>query len=59
MTQLQVISLWFAGALALLSMLGIVSLMLKLIFIQIDVVQLAIAGICLANAYLGARERRG
>lgn len=55
MTQLQRISLWVAGALALLSMLGVVPLTFRLIFIPIDLTLLVVAIICFANAYYGNR----
>ena len=55
MTQTQRISLWVAGALALLSMLGVVPLTFKILFIPIDLTLLVVAVICFANAYYGSR----
>lgn len=56
MTQMQRISLWVAGALALLTMFNIVVLTFKILFIHIDLALLAVAVICFANAYYGSRS---
>jgi hypothetical protein len=55
MSQLQKLSLWVAGALALLSMLNIVVLTFNILFVRIDLALLAVAIICFANAYYGSR----
>lgn len=55
MTQLQRISLWVAGALALLSMLNIVVLTFNILFVHVDLALLIVAIICFANAYYGSR----
>jgi hypothetical protein len=55
MTQLQRISLWVAGALALLSMLNIVVLTFNILFVRLDLALLTVAIICFANAFYGSR----
>jgi hypothetical protein len=59
MTQMQRISLWVAGALALLSMFNIVVLTFQILFIHIDLALLTVAAICFANAYFGSQSGEG
>jgi hypothetical protein len=45
------ISLWIAGAVAILGAFGIARLEFTLLFIQIDALMLAIGVVCFLNAY--------
>ncbi len=45
------ITLWIAGAVAILGAFGIARLELTLLFIQIDALMLAIGVVCILNAY--------
>nr|TFG54602.1 MAG: hypothetical protein E4H34_02230 [Hyphomicrobiales bacterium] len=45
------VTLWIAGAVAILGALGIARLEFALLFVQIDALMLAIGVVCLSNAY--------
>lgn len=46
------ITLWIAGAVAILGALGIARLEFTLLFVQIDALMLVIGIVCISNAYL-------
>jgi hypothetical protein len=45
------ITLWVAGTVAILGALGIAHLEFTLLFVQINVLMLAIGAVCILNAY--------
>ena len=45
------ITLWIAGAVAILGALGIARLEFTLLFVQIDALMLVIGIVCISNAY--------
>ena len=46
------VTLWVAGLIAILGSLGIASLNLTILFLQVDMLMLSVGIICLLNAYL-------
>ena len=46
------ITLWVAGLIAILGALGVASLDLTILFVQVDMLMLGVGVICLLNAYL-------
>jgi len=45
------ITLWVAGVVAILGALGVASLNLTVLFVQVDMLMLGVGIICLLNAY--------
>jgi hypothetical protein len=45
------ITLWIAGAVAILGSLGIADLRFSLMFVEVDVLMLGIGIVCMLNAY--------
>jgi hypothetical protein len=54
--RLQSWMLWVAGVLAVLGSIGLASLPLRILFVQINVLMPIVGGLCLASAY-AASER--
>ena len=51
MQSFWAITLWIAGAVAILGAFGIAQLPFTLLFVEIDVLMLVIGVVCLLNAY--------